>query len=280
MARSRAGAVRRERARVPAARPLLPERPFRRARPPAGPGAPRRPRARAGVPDGSPPGERRPASRSGTRHRRMAAARMAGVRHGLRNIPTQTAKWPDPPAFSMQSAPSTADCSSPGTTPSIATLGSRCSPQMMSIIIEPTACWNSVSGPFKPPGPITLNASFEGSHNPTGEVRRVRNDLAHRSAAAGFRRTTRHHRDRWQTPPYGGSCCLDRSRLCARATVRRSCVVGRRCSTQAPLLGPSPRRPALPQPRSPCPRDGRNVGSFARCCGRAVARRPAPERRS
>ena len=39
--------------------------------------------------------------------------------------------------------------------------------QMMSIIIEPTACWNSVSGPFKPPGPITLNASFEGSHNPT-----------------------------------------------------------------------------------------------------------------
>ena len=33
--------------------------------------------------------------------------------------------------------------------------------------IEPTACWNSVSGPFKPPGPITLNASFEGSHNPT-----------------------------------------------------------------------------------------------------------------
>ena len=38
---------------------------------------------------------------------------------------------------------------------------------MMSIIIEPTACWNSVSGPFKPPGPATLNASFEESHNPT-----------------------------------------------------------------------------------------------------------------
>ena len=110
MARSRAAAVRRERARVPAARPLLPERPFRRARPPAGPGAPRRPRARAGVPDGSPPGERRPASRSVTRHRHMAAARMAGVRHGLRNIPTQTTKWPDPPAFSMQSAPSTTCC--------------------------------------------------------------------------------------------------------------------------------------------------------------------------
>ena len=47
------------------------------------------------------------------------------------------------------------------------TAPSRCSPQMMCIIIiiEPTACWNSVGEPFKPPGPITLNASFEGSPN-------------------------------------------------------------------------------------------------------------------
>ena len=33
-------------------------------------------------------------------------------------------------------------------------------------MIEPKAYWSSVSGLCKPPGPITLNASFEGSHNP------------------------------------------------------------------------------------------------------------------
>ena len=84
MARSRAAAVRRERPRVPAARPLPLQRPFRSARPPAGPGTPGRPRARAGVPGGPPPGERRPASRGGARHRRMAQARMAGARRAGR----------------------------------------------------------------------------------------------------------------------------------------------------------------------------------------------------
>ena len=33
------------------------------------------------------------------------------------------------------------------------------------ITIEPRACWSSAGGPFKPPGPVIPNASFEGSHN-------------------------------------------------------------------------------------------------------------------
>ena len=37
--------------------------------------------------------------------------------------------------------------------------GRRASP------IEPRACWSSAGGPFKPPGPVIPNASFEGSHN-------------------------------------------------------------------------------------------------------------------
>ena len=43
--------------------------------------------------------------------------------------------------------------------------GSRCSPRTTSITIEPRACWSSAGGPFKPPGPVIPNASFEGSHN-------------------------------------------------------------------------------------------------------------------
>ena len=38
----------------------------------------------------------------------------------------------------------------PRTTPSIATQGSPCSPPMMSIIIEPTACWNRSPSPLDP----------------------------------------------------------------------------------------------------------------------------------
>ena len=53
----------------------------------------------------------------------------------------------------------------PGTTPNIAMAGSRCSPRTTSITIEPRACWSSAGGPFKPPGPVIPNASFEGSHN-------------------------------------------------------------------------------------------------------------------
>ena len=52
-----------------------------------------------------------------------------------------------------------------GTTPNIAMAGSRCSPRTTSITIEPRACWSSAGGPFKPPGPVIPNASFEGSHN-------------------------------------------------------------------------------------------------------------------
>ena len=59
-----------------------------------------------------------------------------------------------------------AERSSLGTTPSIAMAGSRCSPRTMSITIEPRAYWTSAGGPFKPPGLVTPNASFEGSHNP------------------------------------------------------------------------------------------------------------------
>ena len=55
--------------------------------------------------------------------------------------------------------------SSLGTTPNIAMAGSRCSPRTTSITIEPRACWSSAGGPFKPPGPVIPNASFEGSHN-------------------------------------------------------------------------------------------------------------------
>ena len=45
--------------------------------------------------------------------------------------------------------------------------GSRCSPRTTSIIIEPGACWTSADGPFKPPGRVIPNASFEASHNRT-----------------------------------------------------------------------------------------------------------------
>ena len=55
----------------------------------------------------------------------------------------------------------------PGTTPSIAMAGSRCSPRTTCIIIEPGACWTSAGGPFKPPGPVIPNASFEASQNQT-----------------------------------------------------------------------------------------------------------------
>ena len=58
-----------------------------------------------------------------------------------------------------------AERSSLGTTPNIAMAGSRCSPRTTSITIEPRACWSSAGGPFKPPGPVIPNASFEGSHN-------------------------------------------------------------------------------------------------------------------
>ena len=55
---------------------------------------------------------------------------------------------------------------SPGTTPRIATAGSPCSPPMMFTMTAPSTCWHSASASWKPPGPITLNASFEGSRNP------------------------------------------------------------------------------------------------------------------
>ena len=38
-------------------------------------------------------------------------------------------------------------------------------PGTTSITIEPRTCWSSAGGPFKPPGPVIPNASFEGSHN-------------------------------------------------------------------------------------------------------------------
>ena len=43
-----------------------------------------------------------------------------------------------------------------------------CSPRTTCITIELRACWSSAGGPFKPPGPVIPNASFEGfvrSHN-------------------------------------------------------------------------------------------------------------------
>ena len=58
-----------------------------------------------------------------------------------------------------------AERSSLGTTPNIAMAGSRCSPRTTCITIEPRACWSSAGGPFKPPGPVIPNASFEGSQN-------------------------------------------------------------------------------------------------------------------
>ena len=58
-----------------------------------------------------------------------------------------------------------AERSSLGTTPNIAMAGSRCSPRTTCITIEPRACWSSAGGPFKPPGPVIPDASFEGSHN-------------------------------------------------------------------------------------------------------------------
>ena len=57
--------------------------------------------------------------------------------------------------------------SSPGTTPSIAMAGSRCPPRTTSIIIEPGACSTSAGAPFKPPGPVIPNASFEAFQNQT-----------------------------------------------------------------------------------------------------------------
>ena len=60
-----------------------------------------------------------------------------------------------------------AERSSPGTTPSIAMAGSRCSPRTTCIIIEPRACWASAGAPFKPPGPVIPNASFGASQNQT-----------------------------------------------------------------------------------------------------------------
>ena len=45
--------------------------------------------------------------------------------------------------------------------------GRRASPRTTSIIIEPGACWTSAGGPFKPPGPVIPNASFEASQNQT-----------------------------------------------------------------------------------------------------------------
>ena len=38
-------------------------------------------------------------------------------------------------------------------------------PGRRAITIEPRACWSSAGGPFKPPGPVIPNASFEESHN-------------------------------------------------------------------------------------------------------------------
>ena len=71
--------------------------------------------------------------------------------------------WPLP----RQSPPRSpsAERSSLGTTPNIAMAGSPCSPRTTCITIEPGACWSSAGGPFKPPGPVIPNASFEESHN-------------------------------------------------------------------------------------------------------------------
>ena len=56
--------------------------------------------------------------------------------------------------------------SSPGTTPSTAMPGSRCSPPMMSIITGHRMCWLSADVPCKPPGPFTPNASSTAPRNP------------------------------------------------------------------------------------------------------------------
>ena len=78
------------------------------------------------------------------------------------------------PGASMTSTrPSlSAERSSPGTTRSIVTAGSRCSPLMMSITVEPAMYWPNVGGLWKPPGSTTLNASFGGSRNPDPSPKR------------------------------------------------------------------------------------------------------------
>ncbi len=72
-----------------------------------------------------------------------------------------------PAAFPGSTRPSrSAARSSRGTTPSIATAASPCSPPTMSTTVEPQRCWNSASAPSKPPAPLILNDSFGGSRNP------------------------------------------------------------------------------------------------------------------
>ncbi len=78
-----------------------------------------------------------------------------------------------------------ADPSSLGTTMSIATAESRCSPRLMSITTEPVTCSPSVSALSSRRGPNTLNASCTGDPRPSlsqprsGSIHQLR--LRHRS---------------------------------------------------------------------------------------------------
>ena len=69
--------------------------------------------------------------------------------------------------------------SSPGTTPSTAMPGSRCSPPMMSIITEHRMCWLSADVPCKPPGPFTPNASSTAPRNPPRFPKRLDQTTRH-----------------------------------------------------------------------------------------------------
>ena len=84
------------------------------------------------------------------------------------------------------------------------------------LIIEPTACWNSVSGPFKPPGPATLNASFEG---PTTRP----------PSPSGLDQPTRDNHNRRNCSVNRYRQCLkvvDRFRRATPAPARLTCVPG------------------------------------------------------
>ena len=52
------------------------------------------------------------------------------------------------------------------------------------------------------------------------------------------------------------------------------------CAIRTRLPRPLPHRLSLPRLRPPCRRDGHSARSFAHRCDRAIAKRPAPERRS
>ena len=94
---------------------------------------------------------------------RTTARRLGVTRLSRPQVCSAQFKTEVPPRLPWAST--TSKRSSLGTTPNIAMAGSRCSPRTTCITIEPRACWSSAGGPFKPPGPVIPNASFEGSHN-------------------------------------------------------------------------------------------------------------------